>query len=34
MAELKGQGKSVREIASMLGLSSRTVQRALKAVGE
>ena len=31
MAELRSEGKSVKEIASIFGVSSRTVQRALKA---
>jgi len=34
MAELKSRGKSVKEIASIFGVSIRTVQRALKVTGE
>jgi IS30 family transposase len=34
MEELKSQGKSVREIASIFGVSIRTVQRALKVARE
>jgi len=34
MAELRREGKSVKEIASIFGVSSRTVQRALKATRE